>query len=161
MNADQIWRAIESRVLRAIQGYKPSSLVTFPVPVSYTPVWAATGTQPSIGDGTLNGRYVLRGKMCLVDIHLLMGSTTTYGSGNWSFTIPFAAASAGVDFLGEYVCTDVSGNRYTRTAVLVGGGTALAYSLGNNDANLYLTPTYPFTWAAGDILRIQAEYEIE
>lgn len=164
MNADQIWRAIESRVLRAIQGYKPSSLAMFPVPVSYTPVWASTGTQPSIGDGTLVGRYALRGKMCLLTIAQVMGSTTTYGSGRWSWSLPLAArSSVSVAWQGIANVVDVSAGLYqTMLATIDPGQNVLTYfTQAAPTSGIYLTPTVPITWASGDFLRIQIEYEIE
>lgn len=164
MNADQIWRAIESRVLRAIQGYKPSSLAMFPVPVSYTPVWASTGTQPSIGDGTLNGRYVLRGKMCLAWVSLHMGSTTTYGTRNWSFSLPFPAKNnAPLVAQGIADILDQSAGTYRMMLVTIDGGQSVItyFTEPAPAAGIYLTPTVPITWASGDFLRIQIEYEIE
>ena len=53
---------------------------------AYTPTWTAATTNPSIGNGTLAGRYTQIGKTCVLVIGLTAGSTTTYGSGNWSFS---------------------------------------------------------------------------
>jgi hypothetical protein len=161
MNADQIWRAIESRVLRAIQGYKPSSLVTFPVPVSYTPVWAATGTQPSIGDGTLVGRYALRGKMCSGVIRFVAGSGTSFGSGTWSFSLPFPSANNGMHWVGQAFIRDVGIATYNAFIDIGPGLTAIATFAQMTGNEYTLSPTTPFTWANTDIAFMQFEYEIE
>ena len=55
---------------------------------SYTVSWTAATTNPSIGNGTLSGRYTQIGKTVIGSISLTMGSTTTYGTGAWSFSLP-------------------------------------------------------------------------
>lgn len=59
----------------------------------YTPVWTATGTAPSIGNGVLGGQHMKVGRMCTVVILLSFGSTTTYGTGSWRLSLPFQAGS--------------------------------------------------------------------
>jgi hypothetical protein len=50
---------------------------------AYTPVWSAQGgTQPTIGNGTATGGYILTGKRLEFWAQLTMGSTSTYGSVN-------------------------------------------------------------------------------
>jgi len=161
MNADQIWRAIESRVLRAIQGYKPSSLAMFPVPVSYTPVWTASTSNPSIGNGTLVGRYVLRGKTCLTFISLVGGSTTNWGSGVWTFGLAVAVKPTGIPYQGQAHCYDASTGSYYGRIPAITNGTNLTVINNISGTGSQLSPTVPFTWGSGDLLRIQLEYEIE
>jgi len=63
---------------------------------TYTPVWGATGagTQPSVGNGSLTGRYrVIDDTTVLLRILLTQGTTTDGGSGNagqfpYYFTLP-------------------------------------------------------------------------
>jgi hypothetical protein len=56
---------------------------------SYTPVWAAAASNPSIGNGSLTGfhQYIARG-LSFIYLRLLFGSTTTGGAGVWTFTMP-------------------------------------------------------------------------
>jgi|688.fasta_scaffold31783_8 hypothetical protein len=56
--------------------------------VSYTPAWTTNGTQPSIGNGTLTGRWRRVGDSIEGDIGLVAGSTTNFGSGQWAFGLP-------------------------------------------------------------------------
>jgi hypothetical protein len=56
---------------------------------SYTPVWGSTGTAPAIGNGTLSGLYLQVGKTVHVIIHFKAGSTTTFGTGVYNFSLPF------------------------------------------------------------------------
>lgn len=55
----------------------------------YTPAWVSTGTQPAINDGTLRGFYVRTGMWCFFTLEWNSGSGTTYGSGLYSFSMPF------------------------------------------------------------------------
>lgn len=67
---------------------------------SYTPSWTATTTNPTLGNGTLTGRYMLIGKTCFVSITLTIGSTTSVGSGTYLFGLPFTSAAGGPNYLG-------------------------------------------------------------
>src|SRR5579859_7220429 len=62
---------------------------------AYTPSWTGV-TNPSIGNGTLLGRYVLMNKLLLVRITMMAGSTTTFGTGNWAFSLPAAVTASSV-----------------------------------------------------------------
>jgi hypothetical protein len=66
---------------------------------SFTPTWTSS-TPPSLGNGTLTGRYMLIGKTCFAVISLAFGSTTTLGSGNYLFGMPFTSANNVVGYLG-------------------------------------------------------------
>lgn len=65
---------------------------------AYTPTWALAGSSvasPTVGNGTLSGRYARIGDIVFLNITLSFGTTTTVGSGDtWSFTAPVAARSA-------------------------------------------------------------------
>jgi hypothetical protein len=62
---------------------------------SYTPTWTGSGGNPTIGDGTLQGYYkALDSSTYLVQISLVLGSTTNIGSGTYSFALPATAAAA-------------------------------------------------------------------
>lgn len=57
---------------------------------SYSVAWTAETTNPAIGNGSLTGKYRRVGTMVLVNIRLVIGSTTTQGTGAWRFDPPFA-----------------------------------------------------------------------
>ena len=59
----------------------------------YVPTVTGT-TNPSIGNGVLTGRYLRLGKTIICTIVMQMGSTTTYGSGTWTITLPVASVWA-------------------------------------------------------------------
>jgi hypothetical protein len=52
--------------------------------VDYTPVWTASVSNPSIGNGTLAGKYRRVGGNHEVAITVILGTTTTIGSGNYN-----------------------------------------------------------------------------
>lgn len=69
--------------------------------VTYSPAWTSSGTAPSIGNGTLTGRYSITGKTVICHINLIAGSTTTFGTSTQSFSLPFTAANQGVSYIGN------------------------------------------------------------
>ncbi len=59
-------------------------------PIQYFLTWANLTTQPAIGNGTIGGFWVTRGRNVDVNIFLSIGSTTTLGTGGlWLFSLPF------------------------------------------------------------------------
>ncbi len=121
---------------------------------AYTPTWTAASVNPAIGNGTLNGRYLQIGKMVFVDIALTCGSSTTFGTGAYSFALPVTAS----DTVGQ-----------TMTAMLTDSGTAFygGRALLATTATLQITtegsPTAvgtaaPFTWAQNDAIKITGFY---
>lgn len=63
---------------------------------TYTPTWSSTGTAVALGNGTIVGYYAKVGRLVTVKLSLDPGSTTNYGTGNYIFTLPFAASVAGI-----------------------------------------------------------------
>lgn len=57
----------------------------------YTPVWTASVSPPAIGNGIMNGRYYKIGRLVVGNIDIQFGSTTTYGSGQWFWSLPVLA----------------------------------------------------------------------
>jgi hypothetical protein len=129
--------------------------------ITYTPTWTASTTNPSIGDGTITGRYKQIGKTTFVHIKLSIGSTTTFGSGSWRFSLPVNA---------------YSGDSAVLPTIFLDNGTGyfqgLSFTSYDNDAT-YVVPiadngssigqpasdTVPFTWAENDTITISGSYE--
>jgi len=58
----------------------------------YTPTWQANaGGTPVIGDGTLTGRFCTLGPVIYFQARLVIGSTTTQGTGPWRLGTPTIA----------------------------------------------------------------------
>jgi hypothetical protein len=132
---------------------------------TYPIAWTSTGTAPALGNGILEGKYALVGGLCIVRGNLAMGSSTTYGSGEYRFSLPFTAATLGhsdfhwvggatsIDraaawFPGQ--CRVASGTAYAMciSSTTAGGGTPTEWS------NIR-----PFTWANLDVLNFTVTYE--
>ena len=122
---------------------------------SYTPTWTADGTAPSLGNGTLFGNYIRYGALCQVRMFFQAGSTTTFGTFGWNFSLPFTPLG------GNY---GVPGNVYVEDNA-VAGYRAQTYI--NNQfymqttaTNAKVGATAPFTWATGDYFNTQFIYEV-
>lgn len=119
---------------------------------SYTPVITAT-SNPALGNATVNSKYTQIGKTVIWRCRITWGSTSTYGSGIWTFVPPVAAAGYGPSPVRMY---DQSGNSHVM-GNLYDGGAGPVISL-NVSPNL-VQPTVPFTWAVNDVLEFTMTYE--
>ena len=126
---------------------------------SYTVSWTASTTNPAIGNGTLSGKYVQIGKTIICNIYLAPGSTTTFGSGNWSFSLPKTIASSVVGFVGNWVAGDVGTNTFSGQIIGNGGSNKIDLFV-RDGISINLSSTLPHTWAGGDVLYISITYEI-
>jgi hypothetical protein len=132
----------------------------------YSPIWGATASAPAIGDGSLTGRYTLIGKTVSFQIKLMTGAGTSYGSGAWTFTLPFQAFAAdNFQAFGPCFLYSVTGVTYSGTTFLdtfLSGGTnkvAAAIAVGANAPRL--GPTVPQTWSgAGHWIFLGGTYEM-
>lgn len=126
---------------------------------TYTPTWSAS-TAPAIGNGTLTGRYMKVGRTCHVAIKQQNGSTTTYGSGGYTWSLPFTAANSTVDYLGSarLVGTDA----WFGQCIVSANGSALTPvfpATTTNTRSATMTPTVPETFITNAIIRIGITYQ--
>lgn len=130
--------------------------------VSYTPSWTAASVNPVIGNGTITGQYKVIGKTCFVRGNIVMGSTTTFGSGEWYVSMPFTASNADAILLNANVL-DNSTAWYNALIAGARAGfnfkSAIQYQNtgGTTDS---LSPSTPFTWTNGDRFLWNGSYEI-
>ena len=125
---------------------------------SYTPTWTAGTTNPSIGNGTLSGRYIQIGKLVYCQFTMRAGSTTTFGSGNWRFSYPVApdGTSANLYQVGSIYALDNGAANYNGITQYA-GVTYMGLIISGN----WVSATAPFTWANGDVLEVNVIYEVE
>ena len=123
---------------------------------SYTVTWAATGGTPSIGNGTLTGRYIAAGNLCHFSIRLTFGSTTSVGTTTaWTFSLPVTAQGAAL-FPAQAFDNGVGVRN--GLAGVIASGTVIAPVLDNSGTSWgYATP---FTWTTGDAVTVSGTYEI-
>ena len=129
--------------------------------VSYTPTWTASTTNPALGNGTLVGKYLRIGNMCYVRIRLQLGSTSTTGSGNWRFALPFTAqtnsGNDGAPTGGYAEDNGVAGYRIAACSIPTVGTYVEPQ---NGTGNSSYSSTVPFTWANTDYLTFSIVYEV-
>ena len=128
---------------------------------SYTPTWAGSSTSPVIGDGSISASYTVIGDTCKVRLVTTMGSTTTYGSGYWTFTLPLTAAGTGFDNgMGIFYCNDgTSSSTQTVAFAYPITTTTMVFDVASGTrANVDFNS--PHTWANGDRLIGQFEYKL-
>ncbi|MGW4705002.1 hypothetical protein [Streptomyces sp. NPDC004285] len=127
---------------------------------TYTPTWTAATTNPVLNNGTIVGRYKRIGKTVHLQIDLTMGSTTTYGSGAWSVTLPLQAAASSGSRIGTAQALGAS--RFAGQIVISSSatGTSAFFPASSSVSNLSSVASgVPFAWASGNELRITATYE--
>jgi hypothetical protein len=120
---------------------------------SYTPTWTGSVSNPAIGNGTLSGVYSVHNGLCQVTVQMTAGSTTTFGSGTWSFALPVTSRSTLATF-GSSRASD-GGTFYVGAAYASGTVAQVSF-----DATGDLSETVPFTWATGDTLLLTVSYPI-
>lgn len=132
----------------------------------YTPSWSTSGTQPSIGNGTITGRWARVGNLAYVRISLKWGSTTSGGTNAWNFGLP-----SGLDgtydstfnpwpvWTGTVMMRDVSTSSYH--VGFVGLNASGGTTLGLTTSGAFINATSPMTWASTDVLSLCVAYEID
>jgi len=128
------------------------------VNAGYTPAWTATVTDPVLGNGTIVGTYNVSG--AVVDVHILLtpGSTTTFGSGSYRFSLPKIISAA--SFRGQGTA------RVFNSGVLGGEiGVAVEQTRASpsrieiyGTAGTNFSPTVPHTFKNGDFLELHYRY---
>lgn len=122
---------------------------------SYSPAWTATGTAPAIGNGTITGKYFRVGTRITAQIKVNFGSSTTFGTGNYRFSLPLTCVASD-NLLGIAMGTDAAvANYFAGTAIVTTTTLAVLVS----GAATQWGQLVPFTWASGDSLVIQVTYE--
>src|SRR5574341_31294 len=122
---------------------------------SYTPTWTAATTNPTLGNGTLSGSFDRHDKAVTATGFLEIGSTTTLGTGAYSFALPLQAV-ASRDFVGSIWLRD-SGTNFRVGTVLVTGGASTAQMYFEASATA-MSSTVPIALATGDQLRYEISY---
>lgn len=134
---------------------------------TYNPVWSSSGTSPNIGNGTIKGKYIKVGKLVVAWVSQVNGSSTTYGTGQYGWSLPTTPANtntvpemqsgwigtptAGIVFAGV---TDVTqgvakGNCWLQVSAAVA-------TYGGFDQ---LTNVIPAAWVSGGSIRMTFIYE--
>lgn len=124
----------------------------------YTPTWTAASVNPVLNNGTLAARYAKVGKFVHVKLRLVIGTTTTLGTGDWSFSLPLGASKthANLETFGQCTTLD-SGTAYRFDVCNVSSGASVFKCIGA--AGTFYSPTVPQAWANPDFMNIALTYE--
>lgn len=128
---------------------------------AYTPTWTAATTNPTLGNGVAAGWYIQAGKLVIYTATITMGSTTTYGTGQYSISLP-AAAAAGRTHLSHDCEALIGGSAYPVFArIAASATTARLYCEATTAGNPLrsLTASAPAAWASGSVLTVSGTYE--
>lgn len=129
---------------------------------AYTPVWTAVSVNPTLGNGALTGRYQQVGKTLDVQITLIPGTTTTFGTGAFLFSIPSgltAVTSTGARQIGHLWVFDTSAStNYPGVCRIDSAGTTFTLNVAGIAGSV--TSTTPMTWATSDEIQISARIEV-
>lgn len=139
---------------------------------TYTPGWGADGgAAPTLGNGSLTGRYLKVGRTVDFVLQLTWGSTSAAGGGgsgeNWWFGLPSTPAAG-------FTQRTVQADAFDNSASLHYAGTAIYSTLNGGCVKTFVDQlgtglvatnapiwdsTAPFVWAASDILYASGRYE--
>lgn len=127
---------------------------------SFTPTWA--GGAPAIGNGTLTAAYRLVGKTLNLRIWLKAGSTTTFGAGAWTFTLPVGVTvSTSHTQILSVAAYDSSTGTWNAGSGFVGSlGSASAVNMRVHGSTASVGSANPWAWATSDELIIEGTIEV-
>lgn len=148
--ADILWLYTGSKWREALylSGWQP-----------YTPVWTGDSSNPTLGNGTANGRYARMGNMVVFNAEVTIGSTTVQGNGAYSLSLPVKPKiTAPTQYVQSRVSDSSSGQAYAgQSGALVETSVQLLVQ-GTADLDT-VTKTAPVTLAVGDALHAWGTYE--
>ncbi len=128
---------------------------------TYTPTWSsAANPQPAIGNGVLVGKYLQIGALVFAQIFFKAGTTTTFGTGVWNFSLPIAPALFGTSIIlgsGGMLWDISAGTIYSATWRSDGYPVQFIVAAANVVQNL-ISAAVPFAWAATDELQVNTLY---
>jgi hypothetical protein len=133
---------------------------------AYTSTWLGQTANPAIGNGFLQAKYTVIGKAVHVQIIIGCGSTTTYGTGIWGFTLPLPVVGHATGTV--WIYDGGSGVSYVGTlgsgAFVVGGpfADAVLASVSVGATAAFASATVPIAWASRvpSYIFLQGTYEI-
>ena len=117
-----------------------------------TNFWGSTGTAPALGNGACTRAWRQVGSLVEVRMSLTCGSTSTYGSGLYTFALPVTPATGG---LLPALLFDTSASTYYVGHCYLSGTTTRAYFGSGTTA---MSSSVPITLASGDILYLGGVY---
>lgn len=127
---------------------------------SYTPSWISGSpigaSNPTLGNGTMNGSYMRIGQFVSYTVDVTFASGTSAGAGAWSFSLPVAAKD-NIRYSGGAFLFD-SGTAFDAASCVTTSATLVQITAGLGNGN-YVNTAWPFTWVNGDRCAFTLVYE--
>lgn len=128
--------------------------------IAFTPSWTAATTNPTIGNGSISGKYTWLGRCVAFEVNINFGSTTTFGSGYYTISLPVntgkTIANVGSVFVGNGL-----GSYYAGVASI--GNSSLSIYTPNATADVRLVVLGPTVagsnLSSGGFIRVTGIYE--
>ncbi len=129
---------------------------------AYTPTWSAAGTAPAIGNGSITARWCRVGRLITYIGSMVIGSSSTGGTGIWAMSLPVAAAANGVLTEGTANYTNVGDNYYLGVSEIASGASTLTWTVKTNaapSASAPVTTSVPVTASSNTRVHWNITYE--
>jgi hypothetical protein len=128
--------------------------------VAFTPAWTTVGAgaDPTLGNGTLTAQYSRVGRNIDVSLRLVIGSTTTVGSGDWSLSLPVTPSATHANLETTGSCLSLCAGSYRHDVILISSGASTLLMIGVAAGSFYKSTT-PGVWATGNFLNLAFTYK--
>lgn len=135
---------------------------------AYTPIWEGSTGAPAIGTGSLVGRFMRLGKVGFLEITQVMGTGGSFGSGIYTWSLPFGWVSASNPGI-TVVCGNAQVYDAAPTPTVYIGAVNVASSADRVNISTHMAPAGPGPMtavspiailASGDIIQLQICLEL-
>lgn len=158
----QTWTDGVSALSAARMNYIEAGILDSGTWQTWSPAWTSTGTAPAVGNGSFIARYVQVGKLVVFVFQFSPGSSSTFGTGDYRFTLPVAASASVLNLpFGTAVLYDNSGPMAFTQAFPASATTfAMTYpATWPTGTEVHVGQLAPWTWAVNDLIRVVGCYE--
>ena len=138
-----------------------TSPIGFPQTFTFVPTWGClTGDQPSLGSGSLAGKFSIIGTTCFFDIGTNMAVNTTFGTGTFTWKLP-TPQKEGVDviLLSSVYVLDAGTGYWGFPYVQIKPGNVIICQSQTGSVDT-MSATFPITFASGDYIKIAGKFEL-
>jgi hypothetical protein len=130
-----------------------------PAWTAYTPALAGSTTDPTIGNGTLEGAYSQLGSLLFFRIRIVWGSTSTYGSGTYRWGLPAGFTAVGYHVIPGWAEDTSASARALLAGRVLDAGTQVTHAYVDGSDSTVQT-AIPWTWATGDTIQFSGAIEV-
>lgn len=123
---------------------------------SYVPTWIGSITNPVLNDGSITAQYLKLAQFTHVEIVIIMGAATTFGSGFWTIGLPILAFNVWSATGGGGHALDSSAGQRWSVEILSNTSAFVPFQALN--PMVPIGSTVPFTWAVNDTFTVNLNY---